>query len=239
MIYDTLANSPELLDVFDRIHSEPWPAFLSRDIFVIKYWSSLYNIFPEYQILFKVDSAYAALANCAPIFWSGNIIDLPEGFDRAMEQSIERQNVPNCLCVLAIVVKKGYTGRGISSRVLKEIKEIARKYGFDKIIVPVRPVCKSQYPHIPMREYMSWKKDELPFDPWLRIHIEAGGRILKEATPSMVVKGTIAQWRHWTGLDFGNGGEYIVDGALSPVYIDLENDIGEYVESNVWVAYEL
>ena len=32
---------------------------------------------------------------------------------------------------------------------------------------------------------------------------------------------------------------YVVDGALCAVKIDRENDLGVYIEPNVWVTYEI
>lgn len=37
---------------------------------------------------------------------------------------------------------------------------------------------------------------------------------------------------------FGNSGDYVVEGALNPVSIDLQNNVGEYIEPNVWVLHE-
>ena len=65
-----------------------------------------------------------------------------------------------------------------------------------------------------------------------------GGQVrLKEADSSTVVQGSISEWQEWTGMYFGDSGDYVVDGALSPVTINLENDMGEYVEPNVWILH--
>jgi hypothetical protein len=37
---------------------------------------------------------------------------------------------------------------------------------------------------------------------------------------------------------FGESNKYIVQGALNPVNIDLENDLGEYIEPNIWVLHK-
>lgn len=41
------------------------------------------------------------------------------------------------------------------------------------------------------------------------------------------------------GRAFPQSGEYVVEGALCPVIIDREQDLGRYLEPNVWVAYYL
>ena len=55
----------------------------------------------------------------------------------------------------------------------------------------------------------------------------------------MVVAGTLAEWRKWTGLGLTQGGPAIVPGALSPIHVSLEQDHAVYVEPNLWVCHPL
>jgi hypothetical protein len=55
----------------------------------------------------------------------------------------------------------------------------------------------------------------------------------------MTIPGTIAQWEAWTGMRFFESGEYIIPGALEPVQIEIEKDLGTYIEPNVWVLHEV
>lgn len=239
MKYDTLADSPGWLDIINEIHSTAWPVFLSEDKVVKKYWRKLYDLFPEYQLVFTEGEQTIGLANCFPIHWSGEIPDLPAGLDHSLEIIIENRNNPNTLLAGAVVVRKEFSRRGFSSKILEVIKNTGTEKGFSNLIVPVRPVLKTEYPKVPMEDYMLRKKGQLPFDPWLRVHVMSGGTILKVAYPSMTVTGSVAEWEEWTGLKFSHSSKYTIPGALSPVRIDLENDTGEYIESNVWVAYQL
>ena len=68
--------------------------------------------------------------------------------------------------------------------------------------------------------------------------MKIGGKILKVANPSMRVRGTISDWQRWTGMYFGESNKYIIQGALNPINIDLENNLGEYIEPNVWVLHK-
>ena len=238
MIVEKLSNNKKLVDAINKLHSEPWPVFLSEDSSVKKYWQRLYQVYPEYQLLFRINSEYIGVANSAPIYWNGNIDDLPAGFDEAIETIIEDNKKPNTLCGLAVVISKEYLGKGISSRIINNLKKLAKSYGYSNLILPVRPTLKSQYPTISMDNYINWEKNNLPFDPWLRVHIKIGGEILKVANPSMIVKGTVSDWQRWTGMYFGESNKYIVQGALNPVNIDLENDLGEYIEPNIWVLHK-
>ena len=53
----------------------------------------------------------------------------------------------------------------------------------------------------------------------------------------MVVEEHIAFWETWAGRSFETSGRYLVEGALVPISIDLDRQIGRYEEPNVWVAY--
>jgi hypothetical protein len=55
----------------------------------------------------------------------------------------------------------------------------------------------------------------------------------------MVIPGTIAQWRRWTGLPFDRSRSVEVPGALNAVHVSLEGDHAVYVEPNVWVHHRL
>jgi hypothetical protein len=55
----------------------------------------------------------------------------------------------------------------------------------------------------------------------------------------MVVTGTISEWEDWTDMHFPESGPYVVPGALRPVEMDLERDLGVYIEPNVWMRHPL
>jgi len=238
MIIEKLSDNKKLIDVINKLHSGPWPVFLSEDLSVKKYWQRLYQVYPEYQLLFRINSKYVGVANSAPIYWNGNIDDLPAGFDEAIETIIEENKKPNTLCGMAVVISKEYLGKGISSKIINSLKKLAKSCGYSNLIFPVRPTLKSQYPTISMDNYINWEKDNLPFDPWLRVHMKIGGKILKVAKPSMIVRGTVSDWQRWTGMYFGESNKYTIQGALNPVNIDLETNVGEYIEPNVWVLHK-
>ena len=80
--------------------------------------------------------------------------------------------------------------------------------------------------------------DGLPADPWLRVHVRAGGAIVKVAPVSMVIPGSIADWTRWTSMSFSTSGQIPVPGALVPVHVSL-GDHAVYIEPNVWVQHPL
>jgi hypothetical protein len=74
---------------------------------------------------------------------------------------------------------------------------------------------------------------------WLRVHERLGAEILGVCAGSLIVEGTMAEWEEWTGMAFPDNGSYVVEGALVPVEIDREQDVGRYVELNVWMRHSL
>jgi hypothetical protein len=121
---------------------------------------------------------------------------------------------------------------------IEEFRALAVRKSLDGVVAPVRPSAKHQHPFISIDEYVGWQDDKgRLFDPWLRSHAAAGGRIIKPASRSMVVEEPVGFWEMWTGHPFEQSGEYPIDGALVPVSIDLDRGVGRYVEPNVWFAY--
>lgn len=91
-----------------------------------------------------------------------------------------------------------------------------------------------------MTEYAyATRGDGLPVDPWPSVHARMGGRLVKVAPASMVVLGSLEQWRTWTGMPFDEPGELVVPLACNPVHVDLAQDHAVYVEPNVWVHHDL
>ena len=94
----------------------------------------------------------------------------------------------------------------------------------------------------------------LPFDPWLRKHVRLGGKIVKIAPRSMVVEGTLEDWKDWTGIDFtlfSKDANYAqgrskrgcleihVPGGLVGVKVYPRKQKAVYMEPNIWVYHEL
>ena len=121
---------------------------------------------------------------------------------------------------------------------LAAMRANAAAHGFRALIACVRPSRKVEHPHVPIDEYVTWTRDDgLPADPWLRVHVRAGGRVVRTSPSSMTIEGTVAEWREWTGLELAGSGSYVPDGAAAPVEIDVEADRGVYHDPNVWVVH--
>ena len=105
-------------------------------------------------------------------------------------------------------------------------------------MAPVRPSAKALHPGVPINDYITWT-DTLgrPYDPWLRSHLSAGGKLIRSCERSMVVEEPLGFWENWSKQTFTASGDYVLPGALAPTHIDLERQRGRYEEPNVWVAY--
>ena len=145
---------------------------------------------------------------------------------------------PNALMGLQVVVAKAFRDLKLSEAAAREMISHARRQECEYVLLPVRPNGKHAYPLIPMDQYIDWKNpDGLAFDGWLRVHQRLGGETIRICHQSMIIPGTVAEWEEWTGQRFPGSGQYIVPFALNPVGIDLEHDLGRYVEPNVWVVH--
>ena len=93
-----------------------------------------------------------------------------------MEQSIadhEAGRRPNAMMGLQVVVNRAHRGKAWSRIAVAEMVALAARKGIGQVIVPVRPIQKSDFPLIPMNEYVAWHDGRgLPRDNWLRVHVE-------------------------------------------------------------------
>jgi hypothetical protein len=238
-------DRPDLMARQTEISAPAWPEFMLHDP-VSGHWPEFYEHFPGCQFALEdtVDGALVAVGNSLPMAWEADPSELPaEGWDWAVEQALRDRaegRAARALCALQIVVALAHRGKGISAEAVRTMKHIGQAEGLRRLIVSARPTLKAAYPLVPMARYLAWKTETgLPFDPWLRVHVRLGGRIVKACERSMRITGTVAEWEQWAQMKFPESGSYIVPGALTPVEIDKAGDTGTYVEPNVWVCHEL
>lgn len=147
---------------------------------------------------------------------------------------------PTAVSALEIIVLPPYRGRGLSRLMLEAMVANTWARGFADLYAPVRPSDKHLEPDVPFAAYAArTRRDGLPYDSWLRVHVRASGRIVKIAPRSMVIAGTLAEWSGWTGMNFDRSGAVAVAGALSPVHVSCEQDHAVYVEPNLWVHHRV
>ena len=242
--YSFISNLPDQQHKQYEITKPLWPEFMMHDPIANKYWLSLFELFPEFQISLIINDEIIGIANSIPFHWDKTVNELPdEGWDWVLKTGIEDHKnsiKPNALTGLQIAVKNDFQGKGFSSIIVNELIRIARINNFSFLTIPVRPSLKSKYPLTSIDEYITWKREDgLPFDPWLRVHVKCGGKIVKPCHKAMYIPGNVKEWEEWTGLTFFQSGQYVVEGALNPITINKEMNLGEYIEPNVWVVHKI
>ncbi|MEV6205857.1 N-acetyltransferase [Kitasatospora sp. NPDC051914] len=240
----TLAERPHLASRVYEI-DETWPAFVPHDLVASALLDRVVAEFPRYCAVATDGGRVVARALAVPFdaHAEGREETPDQGWDRVLSwafRDLRRAAAPTAASALEITVDTAHLGRGLSYRMLHALRSAAESQGHAALLAPVRPTAKHLRPQLPMEEYVTrTRADGLPEDPWLRVHLKAGGSIVKVAPASMTVSGSLAQWRQWTGLPFDRDGATEVPGALVPVHVDLAHDRAVYVEPNVWVRHPL
>jgi hypothetical protein len=235
----TLKDVPELKT--GDIMKGAWAKFMTPDKATMKYWTAMRKMFPDYQLCILDDDKLVGVGNSIPLFWSGREEDLPTSWTNTLIQGVENRayDSVNTLSAVNIAIHSDYQKFGLSQRLLLEFKNLAQEKALEKMIVPVRPSFKVDYPLTPFENYIHWKRDDgEPFDPWIRTHWRLGANIVKPINKAFTVNGTIKEWEEWTNMKFPESGSYVIKGALQPIQIDIEQDVGVYDDPNVWMAYE-
>ncbi|KOP67214.1 hypothetical protein AMS62_19640 [Bacillus sp. FJAT-18019] len=238
IIVYSLKDKPEMKT--GEIMKSVWPKFMTPNNYSMKYWSTMRKLFPEYQICICIDDVLVGIGNSLPIPWSGQLDDLPTSWTDTLVRGVENGNLisVNTLAAVNIAIHPEYQKLGLSQMLLQELKQLSVAKGLTKMVVPVRPSFKADYPLACFDKYIYWKrKDGTPFDPWIRTHWKLGATIIKPILKAFTTQGGISEWEDWTGLEFPESGSYIVKGALQPIIINKEQDIGTYDDPNVWMEY--
>ena len=234
----TLAERPALMDVFWDLETS-WPEFMKHDPIGNGYYASLEEFSEFVLVCLDEDGATVAKAHSVP--FRLDVDELPDaGWDAAIRSGLMTRlwgEEPNAVSAVEIAVRPDLQGTGLSGGIVEALRDNAGRLGFAELLAPVRPNGKTDV-HESMADYASrTREDGLPVDPWLRVHVRAGGRVDRVAPRSMVIPGTVEEWREWTGLAFDRTGAVEVPGALAPVLCDAEHGVAVYVEPNVWVRH--
>jgi len=228
------ADRPDLREIrTQRLNT--FPAFMNHNAMGSRYWGRLYDDFPDFQLAVLDGEELVGEVHALAVPLDGD--ELPQGWDEAFERGME-QGGGSHLSLLAISVRPERRGEGIASRLIDEARSVAGRAGLAAVIAPVRPTLKERYPLIPIERYARWRRDDgAHFDPWLRVHERAGGRIVAPAPLSMTIEAPVADWERWTGMQLPGDGAHVVPGMLAP--LEVRGDVGRHVEPNVWVRHDV
>lgn len=242
----TVEQRPDLAPLLGDFN--PWPRFMHQDPIGDLYYADPVTAYPEF-VLVAVDrdrpDRLVAKGYSIPFTWSYDPTEsLPEdGWDgvivsAALDRLAGRRG--NLVSALEISVRSDDRGQGLSGLMLAAMRDNAAALGFPSLVAPVRPSGKYLRPDLSIEDYAALCRDDgLPVDPWLRVHVRAGGTIVGVSARAMTIAGSTAQWRAWTGLPFDTTGPVTVPEALIPVYCDVTHDYAVYCEPCVWVHHRL
>ncbi|MFI1442403.1 GNAT family N-acetyltransferase [Streptomyces fructofermentans] len=239
----SLAERPEMHGRVTGM-ADTWPEFLRNDLVGNAHYARIAAELPEY-VLFAENERGEVVAHAYSVpFALGAGGELPaRGWDEVLVWAfgdLRRGLRPDTVSAISVVVAPPVQGTGLSTRMLSAMRDNARARGFREVVAPVRPSAKHREPRTPMEEYAFRTRDDgLPHDPWLRVHVRAGGRIEGVAPASMSVAASLDEWRAWTRLPFDEEGLVEVPGALVPVHCEPDRGYAVYVEPNVWVRHTL
>lgn len=227
----------------ETLYAGAFPEFITADPVASHYIGRVRSYFVDFNIMLVDDDTAQPLATgwAVPLRWSGELADLPAGYTDATRRAVhDYESGATCdtLVICGGIVDRSRSRRGLASNLITALRDLPAASGLSRVIAPVRPTQKSAYPLIPIETYASWKRrDDLPFDPWLRTHVRLGGRVIACAPHSQTMVGTVEQWQTWTGLSLPSTGCYVIPDGLAPLYVDVERDFGTYTEPNVWVRH--
>jgi GNAT superfamily N-acetyltransferase len=242
----TVAQRPDLARLLGDFNV--WPPFMRQDPIGSLYYADAVTAYPEF-VLTAVDRGepdrLVAKGYSVPFTWDEDpATTLPEdGWDGVViEATLDRLagRRGNLVSALEISIRPDMQGQGISGAMVAAMCENARELGFDSLVAPVRPNGKHLHPDVSIEDYAALtREDGLPVDPWLRVHVRAGGTVVGVAARAMAMAGSLAEWREWTGLPFDTSGRVKVPEALVPVLCDIDQDFAAYVEPCIWVHHRL
>lgn len=236
----TAAERPDLWEQArsNGLFRDVWPEYNLHGNDTPTYFGVLFSRYADFQALFvdQRSGRVVARGRTIPFRWDGSLEDLPEGIDALGLRAVNEEAAPTALGALATEVDLPAQGSGLSSHVIATMVVLARQHGLDRLVAPVRPSRKDRYPLTPIDRYGNWRREDgLPFDPWIRVHVRMGARLLLAAPRSMHIVGPVEDWEAWTEMAFPEEGQYVFPGGLAPLAVS--GGEGDYWEPNVWMEH--
>jgi GNAT superfamily N-acetyltransferase len=239
-IFKTYQDAPELVEEADEIIDSLLPKFLfTTSKHNLDQWLQICQEFSTYQVMIVDEQKGRVIGTISsvPVSWHDSLDNFPEnGWDWAFSNPSLNGNWH---CTLLIDILPEYRGQGLAKQALLKAKHIGQTYRHKGTLIPVRPTHKAEFPYLPMKIYVEKRRnDGKIYDPWLRLHLENGGQLVKICHRAMTVKLPLTDWYRFNAKASPyNSNELIVPGGLVPVTISPEQNIGIYEEPNVLILH--
>ena len=218
-----------------------WPAFIGADASAALALPRVRETFGPHELAVLDGDVVLAAGWGVPLGWSGDPDTLPGGYADALHRALRDHDdgrTADTFVLCAIQVRPDVKGRGVAAAMVTGLVDHARHAGLARVVAPLRPTAKRRYPLTPIADYVAWARDDgEPFDPWVRLHVRFGARVIGVAEDSQVFTGTVAEWQEWSGLILPASGRYIVPEALAPLTVDRSADLGTCGEPAIWVQH--
>jgi hypothetical protein len=247
----TVADDPKLAERIQSMIDRLWPPFITesgapQDHPMPFDWMGIYGRWPHLQfaLIDPTNGAMVGVGNALTLAWDGPPEMLPdEGWNWAMYQGkldLDAGRTPTMGSALAVTLDPMRRGQNLSGVMLRAMKRLMQDAGVARFFAPVRPTTKFRYPITPMAEFIRWTNAEgLPLDPWMRVHVRLGARVIKPCVHSQPLAASVAQWEEWLDLPLPTSGDYVGPGLLAPLHVDRSRDEGICWEPNVWIEHPL
>jgi hypothetical protein len=151
-------------DQLEPLFGGAFPAFIAGDQDAKPYVSRVREWFADLDIfLVGPDGAPAAAGWGVPVRWDGTARDLPAGYTDTIRRAVagrERRDEPDTLVICGGIVSRGRTGQGLAAELITALRDLAPTAGWERVIAPVRPTLKPQYPLTPIDEFASWTRPD-------------------------------------------------------------------------------
>jgi hypothetical protein len=243
LIVERLRDRARPAEQVDRVLEGGWPAFIGADAKAERHLSRVRDAFGDHELALVARTVsgdgdgeeLVALGWAVPLRWSGAVADLPGGYTESLGQALADLDAcvaTDTLVVCAVQVRSDLGGRGLAGRLLAGFVEHAVRTGHERGHRPAAPDSQAHPPAHPDRRVRDLDRQQRravrPMDPRAPAHGRVGAR---HRAQSQTMTATVAQWEDWTGMRLPATGSYVIPGGLSPLEIDVDADLGTYVET--------
>jgi GNAT superfamily N-acetyltransferase len=144
-------------DELEPLFGGAFPAFITADQVAKKYIGQVREWFPDLDIiLIDEDDVPVATGWGVPIRWNGETADLPGGYTDTLRRAVEgreRGDTPGTLVICGGIVSRARQGQGLAGELITALRDLAPAAGLNRVIAPVRPTLKRQYPLTPIETF--------------------------------------------------------------------------------------